>query len=503
MLYLWHSLNPGDDCPGMEHLDVLVVGAGVSGIAAAYHLLRSCPDKSFGLLEAREASGGTWDLFRYPGIRSDSDMYSFAFSFQPWRGEESIASGPAILRYLRDTARTHGIDGRIRFGHRLVKASWDSASARWIVQVELHGRPERLLISCNFLFMCSGYYSYDQPHRPAFAGEGDFRGVIAHPQCWPDGLDYRDKRVVIIGSGATAVTMVPAMAGDALHVTMLQRSPGFLVARPSRDRLANALRKLFPRGLGNRLARLKFLLRDMAFYQLATRLPWLTRGLLLGMLRWKIGAGHDIARDFSPRYLPWSQRLCLVPDGDLFASLRSRSASVVTGDIDCFVRNGIRLQSGEELPADIIVTATGLTMRIMDGVELEVDGKPVSIGESTAYKGCMYSGVPNLASSFGYANAAWTLKAELTCEFVCRLLAHMQRSGFDTCVARAPAAQPCGAPLLNLSSGYVARALDGLPRQGLHAPWKALSFYPSDWLFLRHGRLEDGVMEWRASASAG
>ena len=482
----------------MEHLDVLVVGAGVSGIAAAYHLQRRCPEKTFALLEAREASGGTWDLFRYPGIRSDSDMFSFAFSFQPWPGDESIASGPTILRYLRDTARAHGIDRRIRFGHRLVKASWDSASARWTVEIELQGQADRLLLSCNFLFMCSGYYSYDQPYRPMFAGESEFAGPIVHPQCWPEGLDYHDKRVLIIGSGATAVTLVPAMAGEAVHVTMLQRSPGYLVARPSRDRVANALRKLFPRGIGHRLARLKYLVRDMTFHQMAIRLPWLTRRLLLGLLRWKIGSGHDLARDFSPRYRPWEQRLCLVPDGDLFDSLRSRSASVVTGEIDRFTPGGILLTSGEVLPADIIVTATGLNMQIMDGVELEVDGKPVSIGESTAYKGCMYSGVPNLASAFGYANAAWTLKAELTCEYVCRLLMHMQRNGFDSCVPRAPVAQEGGAPLLNLSSGYVLRALDKLPRQGRHAPWKALSFYPADLVVLRYGKLDDGVMEWRA-----
>ncbi len=480
-----------------------MVGAGISGLAAGYHLQASCLGQSFAILEARDALGGTWDLFRYPGIRSDSDIFTLGFSFKPWRGRESIAGAPAILGYLREAASEQGLDQHIRYGHRLCQASWDSATARWSVEVERSDGSPPVIIQCRFLFMCSGYYAYSRAHRPDFAGEHDFRGPIVHPQFWPEDLDHRGKRVLVIGSGATAITLVPALARHAAHVTMVQRSPTYLVARPSTDRLANALRAVLPAKLAYRLVRWKFIARDLLFYKFAIALPAATRALLLGLLRWKLGPGHDIARDFTPRYLPWRQRLCLVPDGDFFDSINAGKAAIETGEIDRFTATGIRLRSGKELPADIIVTATGLEMELMSGVQLLVDGVPVSPAQTIGYKGCMYSGIPNLASSFGYENASWTLKAELTCRYVCRLLQHMEAEGKDFCIARATGVEPGEDRLLNLDAGYVTRALGRLPRQGRRAPWKALHNYFADSLLLGRGRLDDGALEFlNASARA-
>ena len=435
-------------------------------------------------------------------MRSDSDIFTLGYSFKPWKGRQAIVDGPAILEYLRETAREHGIDRRIRFGHRLTRAAWDSANGAWTVEISRgDGQPPQSL-RCKFLFMCTGYYSYSEPHRPEFPGESEFQGRFAHPQFWPGDLDFRGKRVVVIGSGATAVTLVPAMAREAAGVTMLQRSPTWMISRPSRDWFSNALRAVLPARLGYRLARGKFIARDMFFYQLATRLPRVARGLLLGLLRWDLGPRANIARDFTPHYPPWNQRLCLVPDGDLFDCLKDGSACIETGIIERITATSILLQSGKELPADIIVTATGLEMELMGGVELVVDGVAVRLSETLVYKGCMYSGIPNLASAFGYSNASWTLKVELICDFVGRIIDRLDATGARGCVPRATGVVPAPGSLLNLNSGYVSRAMARLPKQGRQAPWKTLHNYFLDTWLLRFGQLDDGALQFLPEGAA-
>lgn len=487
-----------------EHVDVLIVGAGLSGIAAGYYLQTRCPTKQYLILEGRVAIGGTWDLFRYPGVRSDSDMQTLGYSFRPWRNTQSIADGPAILRYIRDTAAAYGIDQRIRFNHRVRSAEWSSADGLWTVEVErLDERGEVSEIerlTCGFLYMCTGYYDYTHGYTPEWPGRERFAGRIVHPQEWPADLDYEGKRVVVIGSGATAVTLVPALAERAAHVTMLQRSPTYIVARPSEDALANWLRRRLPAPLGDRLARWKSILLGMYFYRLARRRPNVTRRAILRMARERLGPDYDIERHFAPRYNPWDQRVCLARDADFFDAIKADHASIVTDDIDHFSERGIRLRSGAELTADIIVTATGLTMRLMSGVRLVVDGAPVELGQTLSYRGMMYSGVPNLASAFGYTNASWTLKCELIAQYVCRLLNYMDQHSYTRCLPRRPDSLVGQEPTVNLTSGYVTRALDSLPRQGAKKPWRTYQNYALDVLALRLDRLDDGTMEFTRSA---
>jgi monooxygenase len=470
-----------------SHFDMLIVGAGLSGIDAAYRLQTKCPDKSYCILEARDAIGGTWDLFRYPGIRSDSDMYTLGFPFRPWRGDRSIVEGPAIRDYIEETARLFGIDRRIRFGHRVVHAAWSSAEALWTIEVEAAGQVRRF--TCRFLFLCSGYYRYEQGYRPEWPGEGDFGGAIVHPQHWPEHLDFTGKRVVVIGSGATAVTLVPAMAEQAAHVTMLQRSPTYIVSRPSRDPLA--------RRLGARLARLKNVFLGLFFFNLARRRPARIRAKLLDLVRRSLPEGFEVERHFGPSYNPWDQRLCLIPDGDLFTAIGSGKVSVVTDEIERFTENGIRLKSGETLPADIIVTATGLVMKLFGGIALSVDGETVEAADRFVYKGMMLSGVPNLALSFGYTNASWTLKCDLTALYVCRLLKYMDRRGYAACAPRLPDPPPERQPMLDFTSGYVRRAAGLLPAQGNKVPWRLHQNYFRDLIALRFHALTDEAMEFR------
>jgi monooxygenase len=477
----------------LQHVDVVIVGAGLSGIGAACHLKMHCPAKSYAILEGRDAIGGTWDLFRYPGIRSDSDMFLLGYSFRPWAEAKSIAGGPAILNYVRETASAYDVDRHIRFGHQVKRASWSSDQALWTVEAETDGGIARF--TCNFLFMCSGYYDYAGGHAPVFAGSERFRGRIVHPQHWPDDLDYAGKRVVVIGSGATAVTLVPAMAAQAAHVTMLQRSPSYIVARPSEDGFVKALRRRLPEKLAYGVTRWRSVLFEMYFYQLSRRKPAKVKQEILKMARAELGPDYDVTTHFSPRYNPWDQRMCLVPDGDLFQALRRGSASVVTDTIERFTETGILLKSGAELPADVIVTATGLTMRLMSGLEFSVDGKPIEMAKTMSYKGMMNSGIPNLAASFGYTNASWTLKSDLTAAFVCRLLNYMDRRGYAQATPRRDEAVT-EAPFLNLTSGYVQRALDQLPKQGTTKPWKLYQNYVLDLLMLRFGTLDDGTMEF-------
>ena len=474
-------------------LDVLIVGAGLSGIGAAYHLQTRCPGKTYAILEARGAIGGTWDLFRYPGIRSDSDMYTLGYSFKPWKNAKAIADGPSILEYVRETARENGIDRNIRFEHRVVRAEWSSADSLWTVHAEHDGNP--VTVRCRFLFMCSGYYRYSAGYTPEFAGIDQFGGRLVHPQHWPEDLDYTGKRVVVIGSGATAVTLVPAMAKDAAHVTMLQRSPTYVVSRPAEDRVANWLRARVPLELAYALTRWKNVLLQLFFFNWARRRPEQVKAGLIAQVRKILGPEFDVATHFTPRYNPWDQRLCLVPDNDLFDSIKSGRASVVTDHIDTFTKTGIRLRSGKELEADVVVTATGLVLELNGGMTVAVDGKDVEFQNTLSYKGMMYSDVPNFAAAFGYTNASWTLKCDLTCEYVCRLLNHMDRFGYAAATPRNDDPAQETVPWLDFTSGYVVRAMEKFPRQGKRAPWRLHQNYARDLALIRFGGIEDPQLE--------
>ena len=478
-----------------ERLDVLIVGAGISGIDAAYHLQKRCPGKSWAIVEARERIGGTWDLFRYPGVRSDSDMYTLGFPFRPWTGEKAIADGAAIRDYVEATAREFGIDRRIRFGHRLVRASWSSAQARWTVEVEAGGAVRTL--SCGFLFLCSGYYDYAGGYRPEWPGEARYGGRIVHPQHWPDDLDHMGKRIIVIGSGATAVTLVPALAETARHVTMLQRSPTYIVARPSRDGIARWLQRRLPLRAADWATRWKNVLLGIFFFSRARKKPEQVRAAILRLATEALPPGYDVERHFSPSYNPWDQRLCLVPDGDLFAALRDGRVAVVTDTIETFTETGVALASGATIEADIVVAATGLAVKLLGGIDLIVDGERVDVADRLSYKGMMLSDVPNLALSFGYTNASWTLKCDLTSRYVCRLLNHMDRRRHDVCVAE-PGADPIERrPMLEFSSGYVRRADGSLPSQGAKAPWRVHQNYLKDLAAMRLRPVTDAAMRFR------
>jgi monooxygenase len=482
-----------------RHVDVLVVGAGLSGIGAACHLQERLPGTSYLLLEARQDLGGTWDLFRYPGVRSDSDMFTLGYRFRPWTGERSIAEGPSILRYLHETAREHGVEDRIRYGVTVERAEWSTDDATWTVHASRDGEP--VTFSCGFLWSCSGYYRYDEGYDPGFEGVEDFTaggGRVVHPQHWPADLDYAGKRVVVVGSGATAVTLVPAMASGeaaARHVTMLQRSPSYIMALPGVDRLAVRLRERLSPTHAYTVTRWKNILVTTAIFQLSRRRPELMKRLIRTALTRQLPEGYDVDTHFKPAYDPWDQRLCLVPDGDLFRAIREGSVDVVTARIDRFTDAGIRLTSGEQLDADVIVTATGLTLLPFGGVRLVVDGEAVRLPDTMAYKGMMLSGVPNFAYVVGYTNASWTLKADLVSEFVCRLLRHLRSGGFDMVVPeRDP--QVAEEPFMDFASGYVQRSLHQLPKQGSRAPWRLRQNYLRDALTIRRGGLEDDALRF-------
>jgi monooxygenase len=481
----------------LEHLDVLIVGAGLSGIGAGYHLQAKCPGKTYAILESRGAIGGTWDLFRYPGVRSDSDMYTLGYSFRPWSDAKAIADGASILDYVRRTADDHGIAAKVRFGHRVVRAEWSTAESRWTVEVE-RGEDEVVRMTCGFLLSCTGYYRYDAGYTPRFKGVERFAGRVVHPQHWTEEIDYAGRRVVVIGSGATAVTLVPAMAGTAAHVTMVQRSPSYVVSLPSADPVADALRRVLPAGPAYALARWKNVLVTMLSFEVSRRRPAVMKAILRRWARRQLPAGYAVDTHFKPRYNPWDQRLCVVPDADLFRAIRSGRASIVTDRIETFTETGLRLRSGEELEADLIVTATGLDLIALGGIRLAVDGREIELSETMSYKGMMLSGVPNLAVVIGYTNASWTLKCDLTCEYVCRLLDHMDRHGYSWCVPREPDPSVGERPFIDFTSGYVRRAVGQFPKQGSKAPWRLYQNYFRDIASLRFGELEDGELEFAA-----
>ena len=482
-----------------EYFDVVVVGAGISGIGAGVHLQRECPDRTFVVLEGREDLGGTWDLFRYPGVRSDSDMHTLGYSFKPWLHEKSIADGSSILAYLRETAAEFHVTQHIRFQHMVTSASWSSETARWTVTVRGHDP-----IECNFLFMCSGYYSYKGGYTPDFPGRDLFQGHVVHPQDWPEDLDYQGKRVVIVGSGATAMTLVPAMATAAAHVTMLQRSATYVLARPDRDVIANKLRRILPEKTAYKIVRRKNIMLGSFFYSRTRKAPERVKSRLL---KWTSAAiGPDLTRDhFTPTYNPWDQRLCLIPNGDLYKAIRSGTASVVTDHIDTFTETGIQLQSGAHLDADIIVTATGLQLVTVGDMDISVDGEPVDFSATWTYRGLGYSNVPNMVSSFGYINASWTLRSDLIGRFVCRLLNHMTATGTQQCTPRLRLSDhdmPARPYIVDFSSGYMQRMMPLLPKQGDRDPWRNLQVFAADQKFI-NAPVDDGVMQFTVASREG
>ncbi len=480
----------------MEHFDVLVVGAGISGIGAGYHLQANCPDKTYAILEARDGIGGTWDLFRYPGIRSDSDMYTLGYSFRPWTHPKAIADGPAILDYVKGTAREYGIDRKIRFNHRVKSASWSTPDAKWTVEVERGPAREVAVLTCSFLFMCSGYYDYAAGYTPEFKGVERFAGRVVHPQKWTSDIDYAGKRVVVIGSGATAVTLVPAMAKTAAHVTMLQRSPTYVISRPAEDGIANKISPHLPPKVAYGITRWKNVLLGMFFFKLSKSSPRRVKRLLLQGVRRELGPDYDVKKHFTPSYNPWDQRLCLVPDGDFFRAIREGQVSVVTDHIETFTEKGIKLRSGAELEADLVVTATGLSLIVLGGAQFTVDGQPVDLSKTLNYKGMMFSDVPNLAGTFGYTNASWTLKCDLTCEYVCRLLNHMEKTGTRQCTPRRTDPSITAEPFADFTSGYVQRAIAKFPKQGSRRPWRLYQNYALDLMALRYSALKDDAMQF-------
>ena len=479
-----------------DHVDVLIVGAGLSGIGAAHHLQANCPGKSYAILESRDAIGGTWDLFRYPGIRSDSDMFTLGYSFRPWTAAKSIADGPAILDYVRDTASEGGIDEHIRFGHRVTRVAWSSPEARWAVTAQRTDTGETVELTASFVFSCTGYYRYDEGFTPEFPGLDKFGGKLIHPQHWPEDYDYSGKRVVVIGSGATAITLVPAMAQTAGHVTMLQRSPTYIMTLPGEDPIANAIRRVLPSKAAYAVVRWKNVVTQGIFFGLSRRAPKLVKGMIAKMVQRQLPDNVPLDPHFTPTYNPWDQRVCLVPDGDLFKALRSGKASVATDTIETFTENGIKLASGAELEADVVVTATGLNLLALGGMEVAVDGHEIALNETIGYKGMMFSDIPNLAIALGYTNASWTLKCDLTCEYVCRLLNHMDANGYGQVTPRNHDGNLQTLPFIDLKSGYVARAIDQFPRQGIRAPWRLYQNYARDIMMLKRGALEDGAIEF-------
>ncbi len=481
-----------------NHFNVIVVGAGISGISAGYHLQKRCPDQSFAILESRDTIGGTWDLFRYPGIRSDSDMQTMGFRFKPWKGVKNIADGPSILSYLDETVKENGLDKKIHFNRRVNEASWSSRDSKWTIQVENKKTQELKDCTCDFLFLCGGYYNYKEGYTPHFEGKDNFSGQIVHPQKWPDDLNYKNKEVVVIGSGATAVTIIPSIADEAEHVTMLQRSPTYFVAWPDEDKIGNILHKLLGSKIAYFMLRLKNIYFQWWFFQKCRKVPKRVKEFLINEVRKKLDINYDVDTHFTPNYNPWDQRLCLVPNGDLFNAINEGKASVVTDHIDKFTKEGIQLKSGDELKADIIITATGLNLEVCNGIRLLVDNDEVDISKTMTYKGMMFSNVPNLVATFGYTNASWTLRADLTSEYVCRLINFLNKKGYAYCCPRVDQSVEHDGNWLDFSSGYITRSMHKFPMQGSRDPWRNTQNFPRDVFAIRWGNIDDNELKFTA-----
>lgn len=482
-----------------SHFNVVVVGAGISGIGAGYHLQKQCPNKSFVILEGRESFGGTWDLFRYPGIRSDSDMHTMGYRFKPWIDEKFIADGPSILNYLEETISENNLGNKIRYQHKVLTSSWSSSTSKWTLEVKNLTSGITESFTCNFLMMCGGYYNYDEGYSPHFENQEQFNGLIIHPQKWPDNLDYKNKKVVVIGSGATAVTIIPAMADQVEHITMLQRSPTYFMSAPDKDMIGNFFKKIFSQKTAYFLTRWKNILMGNYFYKQCVKNPEKVKEMLINGVRAHLGEDYDIDTHFTPKYKPWDERLCFVPNADMFEAMKSGKASVVTDHIDQFTETGIKLKSGEELTADIIIKATGLNLQFLNGIDVKVDNSQINISEKLAYKGRMFNDIPNLACSFGYARASWTLGADLSSEYVCKLLNYMDKHGYDYCSPVIGKEVREEGTYLNLSSGYVKRAIDRMPKQGSREPWKGNQSYLSDVTELRWGSITNDDLHFKTA----
>ncbi|MDA9782226.1 NAD(P)/FAD-dependent oxidoreductase [Gammaproteobacteria bacterium] len=476
------------------HKDIIIVGAGISGIAAGYNLQKSCPDKSFAILEGREALGGTWDLFKYPGVRSDSDMHTLGFRFKPWIHKKAIADGPSILKYLNETVDDYNLREKITYNQKVIASNWVSDSSIWELTVDDNG--QEISMSCNFLFLCGGYYSYDKPYMPDFPGMDEFNGRVIHPQFWDESLDYSNKKVVVIGSGATAVTLVPAIAESAKQTTMLQRSPSYVISAPAEDSWNNALNKIFPVKFTYFVIRWKNILRTIIGFYLSRKYPERIKERLINLVREELGQDFDVEKHFTPSYKPWDQRMCLVPDGDLFSAIKDNRANVVTDTIDTFTPTGILLNSGNEIEADIVISATGIELNALNDINVSVDGLKVEANRKLSYKGMMLSGVPNLAISFGYVNSSWTLRADLTCEYVCRLINTMDKEGCAACSPEEDLNALVEDDYIDFTSGYVQRALDRLPKQGKKSPWRNYQNYLLDIFYVRLFSIKDSTLRF-------
>ncbi|MBM4469079.1 FAD-dependent oxidoreductase [Rhodococcus hoagii] len=487
------------DARTARHVDVLVVGAGLSGIGVAARLRREHPERTLAILESRAASGGTWDLFRYPGIRSDSDVQTYGYDFKPWKGRKALAPAADILGYIRETAREYDLDRHIHYHHRVIRADWSRSDARWTVVAQIGDTDETATFTTNWLFCASGYYNYDRGYTPQLPGVERFAGQLVHPQHWPEDLDYVGKQVVVIGSGATAVTLIPAMADATGHVTMLQRSPSYIIPLPAEDALSSVFRRVLGDERGYRLTRKKNIAQNVWIYELCQRFPRQARAVIRWLNKRLLPSGFDVDTHFNPRYDPWDQRLCVVPGGDLFATIRKGKASVVTDRIETFTETGIALESGRHLDADIVVTATGLDLLALGGVELRLDGEPVDITERLAFKGTMLSDIPNFSFAVGYTNAPWTLKVDLVAEFLCRVLTEMDRRGADVAVAENREEGMDTRPLLDFAAGYVQRSLDLWPQAGTKDPWNLQMDYYKDVAVLRDTPVDDGTLTFAAA----
>lgn len=479
------------------HFDTLIIGAGISGISAAHYMQTDCPNKTYAILEGRKNIGGTWDLFRYPGIRSDSDMYTFGFAFRPWTNAKTIAPRESIIEYLEDTIKDEGIDQHILFEHRVNKATWSSENSSWTVSVNMPDSDQPKIFTSSFLSLCTGYYDYKKGHTPSFKGSENFKGQIIHPQKWTEDIDYTDKKIIVIGSGATAITLVPSLAEKAAHVTMLQRSPTYIAIQPSIDKLGQYLYKILPIKTAFKINRWRKIRWQQFSYYISRRYPKTMKKLLLKGVEKSLDPGYDINTHFTPKYAPWDERLCLVPDGDLFAAIKKKKASVVTEHIEQFTENGIQLKSGKNLAADMIVTATGLKATIVSNFDIEVDGKLVDFSKTVSYKGCMFSDIPNMTLAFGYTNASWTLKCDMVSQYVCRLINHMDKNKFTQCCPKQNDPNLELLPYMDFTPGYIMRVLDRLPKTGSKAPWRVEQSYFYDKDIFEKNAVDDGVIEFK------